>query len=209
MSAGTLSLRCIVLSRQQGAGAFERLSLLDAEEGLVSAMRRLSAKEKGAVPDLFDLASVQLSSGKSGGYFVSEYVPERRFGGIGRCYGALASASTWAGLLLANAPSMDEAAGLFDLSLKALDAWDSCPLPNLVLLKALYSFARLEGLPAKEEWLAAMPAQERALVEGLISKPLAEHGLHERADAEGAIHCAAITTWMCGHHIIPPKSAAR
>ena len=205
MSAKTLSVKALVLMKAQSAGGYERLSLLTRDEGLLHAMRRPAAK--GTVPDLFDLAELLLSARQGGAWFMNEYVPERRHTGIGASYSALAAASAWARLVLANAPSMDGTEGLYDLSLKTFDALDRGLHAELVLAKALFSFAVSEGLPAREEWLPRLSQDKRNAVSALLFKPVS--GADEAlvaAHADAGL-CESLTRWMCTeHHIIQPRT---
>ncbi|HLP06606.1 MAG TPA: hypothetical protein VK178_00470, partial [Opitutaceae bacterium] len=45
---------------------------------------------------------------------------------------------------------------------------------DAVALKALYSFARSEGYPVKEDWAAGLRGSDRENVRRVINEPLAE-----------------------------------
>jgi hypothetical protein len=74
-----------------------------------------------------------------------------------------------------------------------------------VRLKALFLFAREEGLPAREDWLVSLSADERATAEAVLrSQPEDVVTLPEGADVPALV--TSITRWMCGdYHIVEPK----
>ncbi|MFA5257210.1 MAG: hypothetical protein WC360_03590 [Opitutales bacterium] len=204
MPRKTLSATGIVLVRELTAGGFERLRILTAE-ALLGVMRRPGHSAKAAVaPDLFDLCTVELDARSGGAWFMREYTLEHRYSGIGASYETLAAASQWARLILTNAPSMDGTAAPFEISLKALDAWERGAPAQVVLLKALFLFAKAEGLPVREEWLAQLPPDERRAVSAALGTPL-----DESAGADAAVLTAMpglMTEWMCeSHHILKPR----
>jgi len=207
MPRQTLSAVGIVLSRGITAGGYERLNVLSAEHGLLGVMHRQSSSTKvGPAPDLFDHCQLELDSRSGGAWFLREYTLDRRYSGLGVHYEALEAASVWAKLLLANAPSMDGTESLFALSLKALDAWERGENASAVLIKTLFVFARDEGLPVSQEWLAGLPADLRETVSNVLRKPLGGAD----ADAVDAAALSSVPTgmieWMCGnHHIIHPR----
>ena len=209
MPRATLSATGIILARGTTAGGYEKLSLLSGENGLVRIMRRQSASQKNVtLPDIFDLCSVSLEGKQGGAWFLQEYTALRRFAGLGAHYPALEAASLWARLMLANAGDVESAAGLFNITLKALDAWDKGAEPSAVRLKALYLFARDEGLPAREEWLSGLPEARRNVAELALRTPL--DAIQTDADncAEVMALADSLTRWLCeSQYIIPPRDA--
>jgi hypothetical protein len=204
MTALTESIRAVVLDRDATAGGFERLALLTEDQGLRNIMRRQSSKmDAGEKPDLFDLCTVTCEARQGRACFLREYALERRHGNLGRRYDALESASAWARLILANAPDMDDTSPLFALTLQALEAWERGAMPKLILLKALFVFARNEGLPVREEWLRSLPEKVREQAACAINAAPGCTAPDEAACGELA---AGIVRWMCtSHHILPPR----
>jgi hypothetical protein len=212
MARATLSASGFVLSRSATAGGYERLGVICGEAGFLHLMRRPDASPKGgSQPDLFDHCAVQLESRQGGAWFVREYEVLRRYNGIGARYEALVAAGDWARLALANAADVESTEGLFGITAKLLDALDRGAQPQATLLKALFLFARNEGLPASEEWLRELPAVQRETAMIILVKPLAE--LDEKAvsgvqAADIAALADNITKWMCqNHHIVAPYPA--
>jgi len=202
----TQSATGIVLAKELTAGGFERMRILTAETLLVVMRRPGKSVGGGDAPDLFDLCTVELDARGGGAWFVREYSLERRHSGIGARYETLAAASAWARLLLTNAPSMDGTASLFEVSLKALDAWERGAPAQVVLLKALFLFARDEGLPVREEWLVQLLPAERDAAAAALRTPLDESsGTDANADIIAALP-ERMTEWMCNsHHIMMPR----
>jgi hypothetical protein len=206
--AGTLmSSAGLVVGRTLTAGGYERLDLLTDGAGLLPLMRRPGAKKAGPQPDLFDLCEVRLEARAGGAWFLREYVLLRRFESLGPRYSALVAASEWARLVLANAPSVESTAFLYDVTLRALDAWERGIEPSAVRLKALYLFARDEGLPVREDWFAGLAETRKAVAASVINSPLDafDSGGVDLATLDAL--ATGLEKWMCGeHYIVPPRA---
>ncbi|HNX04351.1 MAG TPA: hypothetical protein PKI32_02555 [Opitutales bacterium] len=205
MAGGVLTVEGIVLTRALSAGGFDRLAVLTQERGLVHVMRRVATSSKaGTVPDLFDSASLVLTERRADAFFLSEYTLVRRRTGIGARYGLLAAASKWAGFVAANAGELETTQKLCEISTKLLDALEEGTAPGTALFKALFLFAKSEGLPVRGEWLAGLSAAGRETAERLLSTPLGE--IAGDGDAEGGAFAESVLRWMCGFHdILPPR----
>jgi hypothetical protein len=202
-----LSAQGILLAREETPGGYERLHLLAAGQGPLKLMRRPSSKPGATIlPDLFDLASVELESRQGGAWFVREYTLLRRHTGIGASYPALSAAARWSALVLANAPHMEDCDSLYDISLKLLDALERGGHPEAMLLKSLFLFARSEGLPVSEDWYQNLGPEMKAAAAGALNRPASE-GLPETvAEAVPAL-ADSLTRWMTGeHHIVAPAA---
>jgi hypothetical protein len=208
MARATLSASGIVMGRSNTAGGYERIELLTDGEGLLQLMRRPGSSGKnGPSPDLFDLCAVQLEARAGGAWFIKEYIVTRRFGGLGERYGALVAASAWSRLVLANAAAVESTALLYNVSLRALDAWEKGAEPSAVRMKALYLFARDEGLPAREEWFANLTASRRSLAAEILKTPLETLDADKVDAAEVAALADSLEKWMCGeNYIVPPRT---
>ncbi len=176
MPAQSLQLDAIVLLKQPPGDTFQTLNLFTVEHGVVLVLQRLPKKAgPGSILDLFDHASVRLETSNQGRtYFVQETRLLTRHGDIGRNYQALVLASRLATVIARN--PLDEAGRpqVFALLERALAAFGRSPRPDIVYLKALYRFAREEGLPLKEEWFPTLPASDRAGLGALLNQPLEE-----------------------------------
>lgn len=198
----------IVMGRSPTAGGYERIELLTDGGGLLPLMRRPGAAKGVTQPDLFDLCAVELESRSGGAWFIKEYIVTRRFGGLGERYGALVAASAWSRLVLSNAASVESTSFLYNVSLLSLDALEKGAEPSAVRLKALYLFARDEGLPAREDWFAGLSASRRTLAAEVLKIPLESFDAEKMDTAEVAALADGIEKWMCAeHHIVPPRTA--
>lgn len=167
-----------VLGRSlSGSDAFESLQLFSESHGVLTALRRISARTgpQHSPLDLFDEAELALESTNQGRtWFVKEHRHLRRHPGIGRSYAALQAGAALSALLLRN-PLPDESrpafAGLLRQSLAALDGGAR---PDLVWFKALYCFLRDEGYPVKQDWWQRLGDDERAAAAHILNQPIAE-----------------------------------
>ncbi len=208
MAGAVLSAAGIVLGVEPSAGGFDRLLFLTPDKGHLHVMSRpAKGLSSGARPDLFDNAAIVAGVRQGGGMFLSEYSLLKRRAGIGAGYPLLAAASKWAAFVAANAPAMETTTDLFAITEKLLDSLDGGAAPGPALFKAFYLFARGEGLPAKEAWLAGLSGPRRVEALRLLSLPLGE--LTEADGAAGAIFGEEILRWMCAEcDIAAPKTGA-
>lgn len=206
MAGAVLSAAGVVLGVDPSAGGFDRLSFLTPDKGLLRVMSRpAKGPASGARPDLFDSASIVSGVRQGGGMFLSEYSLLKRRSGIGAGYPLLAAASKWASFVAANAPDMESTADLFAITEKLLDSLDGGAAPGPALFKAFYLFARGEGLPAKEAWLAGLAGERRDRALRILSMPIGD--LTPEDAAAGDTFAEAILRWMCAEcEIAAPKS---
>jgi hypothetical protein len=177
MGAVTLATEAILLTRKDSGEHGALLTFLSPSHGLLRAFNRSSARSRQPVPDLFDEASLRLEKPKTGGgdlWFVHEYLVQRRRGGLGANYHCLLYACRY-GLLLAQHIFDAEEAPLWTEQLRqTLDAWEKRQRPEATYFKAIYLFARLQGIPVKEEWLASRSQQHREMARAVLRQPLPE-----------------------------------
>lgn len=170
-----LSTEAIVLEKRPGAAdGWEHYRLFTPESGVLSALRRQAKKNSAAaVPlDLFDEAELGLESPDQGrSWFIREARVRVRHGEIGRSYEALLAASKFARLIGRNPVGPESRAGTALLLREAFAAFGARDRPDIVLLKSLYRFARDEGYPVRQEWLASVPEAERPAVLDLLTRP--------------------------------------
>jgi hypothetical protein len=173
----SLNVAAFVLFKRPPSGHFERVTLFSAELGLLSVLHRI-AKPASTSVDLFDHGAWLLEATAQGdSHFVREVRILTRHSGIGRSYDALRFASAFATLITRN-PLPEESRGrVFLLLSQVFTALASSPRPDIAHFKGLYSFARDEGLPLKQHWLVALPAQDREHVAQLLTLPLAAQTL--------------------------------
>ena len=176
MPARQIQTTAFVLGRQPGgADNFEQLALFSGEHGLLTALQRISRKTATtAAADLFDEAEFSLESRNEGRtWFVREHRLLHRPTALGASYAALRCASVIAQLVRQNPIAEETRPLLVDLLRNSLAALAAGHRPDLVWLKALYCFARDEGLPVKQQWWQQLAGADRTAASEILTKPLA------------------------------------
>ncbi len=172
------TLRGIVLNREESGEGYLRLKVFSPDEGLVLVFKRTATKRSpGPLPDFFDELEVHLRRPRSGGdsiSFVEEWRALRRRPELASGRDRLEVASSIAGLYLKNGSHLAEPAPAANLLSTALDSLCEGFDPFIVHLKILYSFARAEGYPVKEDWWQSLPNQEKTLAAKALNVPLSE-----------------------------------
>ena len=170
-----LTTEAIVLEKRPAAAdGWENYRLFTLESGVLPALRRQAKKNSAAaVPlDLFDEAEIALESANQGrSWFIREARVRTRHAEIGRSYEALLAASALARLIGRNPVGPESRAGVGALLREAFAAFATRDRPDIVLLKSVYRFARDEGYPVRQEWLASIPEAERPAVLDLLTRP--------------------------------------
>jgi hypothetical protein len=171
----TLQTDALVLSKQPPDDTFQAFTVFSAEHGgLVVRQRRSKRGAAAAALDLFDEVALILESSNQGRtWFVRESRLLARRDGIGRRYDSLRFASALAALVARNPGSDESRAPVTALLRAAFAAFAESARPDLVYFKSLYRFARDEGYPVKQDWLAGLAAAHQALAEKLLATPLA------------------------------------
>ncbi len=170
-----MTTEAVVLEKRPAASdGWENYRLFTPESGLLSAMRRQTKKASApdAPLDLFDDAEISLESGNQGrSWFVREARIRVRHAEIGRSYEALLAASTFARLIARNPVGPESRPAVMTLLRESLAAFATRLRPEIVLLKSVYRFARDEGYPVRQEWLASIPEADRPAVLDLLTQP--------------------------------------
>lgn len=171
----TFATEAVLLTRRDSGEKGLLLTFLSPTHGLLQAFKRTSARGRQPLPDLFDQVSLTLEKARGGElWFVSEYRVQGRRPKIGADYSSLLYACRYALLLSHHLFEPEEAALWTGQLQQALDAWESGVRPEAAYLKALYLFARLQGIPVKEEWLREKNEAQAAQVRAVLRQPLAE-----------------------------------
>lgn len=178
MPGQQLQTSALVLSRQpSNADAFEQVSAFSDSHGVLPCLRRVarsSAAKNDAGVDLFDEAELWLESSNQGRtWFIRECRVVRHHGGIGRSYEALKVAAALSALALRNPVPPDSQVSVGALLRQSLQALDEGARPDLVWLKALYRFARDEGLPVREHWMQRLRDDDRTAAAAILPQPIA------------------------------------
>lgn len=178
----SLQVQGFVLEKSPRGDRFQPLALFSPEQGLLRCYQRISLRNPGPAIDLFDELSATLTSSNQGHtWFFKELHVDNRHPGIGLRFEALAEASAFAALIARNPTHQEGREGICRLLRDSLAALEGGAPPAIVGLKALYSFARDEGYPVKEEWLAGLRGTEREHAAALLHTPIASIEA-ERAD---------------------------
>ena len=172
-----LQTDAFVLLKRPPSDAFQGFNVFSPEHGALLIHQRISKKAatSSVALDLFDEVSLRLESSNQGQtWFVQEVRLVTRHADLGRSYDTLRHASALAALVARNPVHEDSRAPVAALLRQALASFAAGARPDLVWFKSLYCFARDEGYPVKQEWLASLPAALRAAAEQRLHTPLAE-----------------------------------
>lgn len=174
MPGQTLQTTGFLLQKAPPADRHQQVLLLSAEVGQMLCFQRLATRQPAVSLDLFDEVAATLTSSNQGRtWFFSEVRVLRRFAGIGLSFAALQEASAFAAVLTRNPVHEESRAAVLTLLGTALQAWNDGRRPDAVALKALYTFARDEGYPVKEEWAAGLCGSDRENARRVLHEPLA------------------------------------
>jgi len=172
-----LQTSAFILFRQpSGSDAFEQLTVFSSENGTLHCLRRvIQGKATASTPlDLFDETELSLESTNQGRtWFIKEHRLIQRHEGIGRSYEALKAAAAFATLISRNAVPDESREPITALLRNSFTALGTGGRPDIVWLKALYSFLRDEGYPVKQDWWPQLQAADRDLAAHLLNQPLA------------------------------------
>ena len=177
MPGQQLQTSAFILSRQpSGSDAFEQLTAFSSEHGTLHCLRRVAqGKSTASTPlDIFDETELSLESTNQGRtWFIKEHRLIQRHEGIGRSYEALKAEAAFATLISRNAVPDESREPITELLRNTFTALSTGGRPDIVWLKALYSFLRDEGYPVKQQWWPQLPAADRDLAAHLLNQPLA------------------------------------
>ncbi len=145
------------------------------ENGLQMVLSRKRTKTNSATadPDLFESGEINLErKGADKPAFLRDFHSAVRYSGIARHYPSLAAASRLSRFYERNLRHMEHFTFAWDLLHTALDAFSSKRQPGIILLKAYFLFAKNEGYPVKEEWIATLPGARRTGLAQLLQSPV-------------------------------------
>lgn len=169
--AETLRVEAFVLGKALKTKQWE-YKLLVLNKGAVLAYTYAKKGQNPAALDIFDHCDCVLESFASDSlYSLKDVDLIRHYGGIGRRYQSLLYASRLVSLLWGNAELLDGSEPFFQLFLKAFEALELSPFPELIYLKVLYKWLKLEGYPVKEQWLSSYVEDPESLKKVLFTEP--------------------------------------
>ncbi|NBD37051.1 MAG: hypothetical protein GVY10_00585 [Verrucomicrobia bacterium] len=153
------------------------LELFLRKEGLLRVFARVS--RQGApgreIPDFLGTGEVTVRrKGPDLPAWLQEFSPGVGYPAIARDYRRLQAASRLAAFFAGNLPHLEEFDASWDLLHSALQALETAPVAEVVPLKAVFLFARGEGYPVREGWLARQREQERQALAQALRRPVAE-----------------------------------
>jgi hypothetical protein len=171
-----LTTEALVLLKHPPAESFQALAVFSAEHGALRVLQRVPRKPNPQhLPlDLFDEVALTLEAGSSGTWFLKEARLLHRFTEIGRRYETLLAASAFTRLIARNPVQEESRAAVHHLLRTALSAFATSDRPDVVGFKSLYCFARDEGHPLKQHWFPTLPEADRADVQQLLTRPVAD-----------------------------------
>ncbi|MDR1282323.1 MAG: hypothetical protein LBK99_16095 [Opitutaceae bacterium] len=226
MAGPLIQIEAWVLRRLPPSDAFQRLVLFDAAHGTLTVLHRMPRKPNPDQinPDLFDEVAgvVEGGSAAAGGFggfggaggaggfgdagggggglgFVKELRVVARHERIGRDYETLQRASAFASLVARNPVPEESRVEVFALLRTVFAAFASGAPPAVVYLKGCYRFARDEGYPVRQQWLATLSPGLRAAAGFLLQTPLAEIGRCGLQLRDGDVLVRRLAEYLRGH----------
>ena len=174
MSTNAHSLEGIALSRVETGENHLRISVFSETLGLQTVLFRKDRRTRANdSPDLFDEIELSLAPARSSGFrFVREYRVIAKKRELAHDHRRFQVASDLARLFLENGQHLLEPKPFADLLHSALSALCKGGDPQVVYFKALFLFARKEGLPVKESWLSDLTKDERTRVHSILNQPV-------------------------------------
>ena len=174
MSTIAHSLEGIALSRVEAGENHLRISVFSETLGLQTVLFRKDRRNRANdLPDLFDEIELSLAPPRSSGFrFVREYRVIAKKRELAHDHRRFQVASDLALLFLENGQHLLEPKPFSDLLRSALSALCKGGNPQVVYFKALFLFAREEGLPVKESWLSDLAKDERTRVRTILRRPV-------------------------------------
>ncbi|MEK9773329.1 MAG: hypothetical protein VW576_07150 [Opitutae bacterium] len=174
--ADTKQLSGIVLSREPAGERFLRIRIFDQVVGLKTALFSLPGKKskKLVPPDLFDDVDCLLkpTTMQSSIPFVADFQKVCSYRGLAINPLVFLTASQIARFYLINGDHLLEPAPRLNLLRSSLDSFQRAQVPQVVLLKVYFCFARDEGLPVRESWLAGLPQVLTHHTERILGLPV-------------------------------------
>lgn len=191
-----------ILDRIVQGEKFWSVVILTREYGAQPCLVRIAGKNKTTcVPDLFDEAEILLDKPKAGTdstlRFAKEYRLVRRNVGISGNYSALVCASKFASLLAKNTFPPDSHTGIYRLSENVFRAFGEKPNPDATYLKALWTLARDNGYPVREDWFENSCFEDREGIAAVLKTPLEQLCVDSR-DIAHYVH--RLESWLSREH---------
>ncbi len=157
---------------------FLKLDYISAREGLTYGLLRYSPKNKNvSKPDLFDTAEILSDNTNKANKFLKICDSTEKRTNIGKAYNRLNCACCFSHFILDNVSDVPDPNELYQLTKKTLNAFNSDYSPEIVFIKAIYTFLRIEGFPVDREWWKYIPKTEKESSKTLLKNPLSSNAL--------------------------------
>lgn len=198
----SLQTEAFVLLKRPPSDRFQGCTVFSPEHGHLQVMQRIAQKTAAtqAALDLFDEVALILESSNQGQtWFVKETRLLHRPTGIGRSYEALRQASAFAALIARNRVAEEGRAAVGRLLQQAIAAFATSDRPDLVYFKALYTFARDEGYPVRQQWRPTLPADLRATADVALRTPLQDLDPADAPAARATLLIRRLEEYLRGH----------
>ena len=173
----------VVLSREQTGGRFLRIRLFSAELGLSGALFPISSQKKinPPAPDFLDEVECLFNNKKSENSipFIREFETIESYRDLATYPLLFMTASEIARFYLNNGSHLLDPGPQFKLLRSSLDSFRRARVPNVVLLKVYYCFARNEGLPVRESWLFGLPKPLYNDVVTILGQPVDQANIEQ------------------------------
>ena len=129
-----------------------------------------------SLPDLFDDIDFSTRSAydKKGFPFVNDFQVLNKRPNIAYNHSRFNVASAVARFFLDNGVHLQDTIPFGQLLLKSLDALDKGFDPPCILFKTIFQFARLEGLPVKQDWLDCLDSTEKEIAISKLNAKLSD-----------------------------------
>lgn len=164
----------VVLKITQTSDHFLKLDYISPSQGLTYGLLRQSNKQTSyAHADLFDTAEVlSESANKAKRVFLKDYTPLKKRTAIGKNYNQLEYSCHFANFLLDNVGDVPDPSDLYTLTTQTLDAFEQKFSPEVILLKALYRFLKIEGYPIHNGWWQSLSMENKTSAKAILTTPL-------------------------------------
>ncbi len=151
------------------------LSVFSDSLGFCCTIKRMSGKLTSIAPDIFDDISAKANSVESDSpKFLGEFEILKRRGKIALNYDSFMQASEVCKCVLKNGRHIEDAPKLSRLLRRTLDAIDMGAPAIIARLKFMYLFARGEGYPVKEDFIASLSRDNAEMFMEAIRTPAAD-----------------------------------
>lgn len=172
-----LTDHAFILRRKPSGERHHLLVCFTRNNGLLHVMARqpTGTKSHTLLPDMLQCGELHYRQKNSHGpAFLSEFICLQHHPELATRYAAFRCACALAHFLELNLTHLEDFGPAWHLFERSLNAFAHKPCPELALFKACYLFARNEGFPVQQQWLADVPQPERNQIQQALHAPLGD-----------------------------------